>query len=123
MPHKCTRCGKVYQEGDERVLQGCECGNRLFIYFRKLSSQEAEEAKKKGAKKSSSKELREIVKGIEEDIWNIKVKNGVYQIDVASLMSREPIIVEGDEGEYLVSLSSLFEDKKGIRKYLEFLRR
>jgi len=39
-------------------------------------------------------------------------------------MMKEPIIVAGEEGEYVVSLSSAFEKKStGLRKYVEFLRR
>jgi len=59
-----------------------------------------------------------------DEIWNIRVMDGVYEIDVASLMMKEPIIVAGEEGEYVVSLSSAFEKKStGLRKYVEFLRR
>lgn len=35
MPHKCTRCGKVYPDGDYRILNGCECGNNKFLYVPK----------------------------------------------------------------------------------------
>jgi len=127
MPHKCTKCGKIYKEGDERVLKGCECGNSMFLYFRKLTHKEADEIKKnRKAKEVKSERLSRAIKEIEgnkSDIWNIKVKDGLYEIDVASLMSKEPIIVEGDEGEYIVSLSSLFEEKKGLRKYIDLIRK
>ena len=44
------------------------------------------------------------------DIWNIKVKgDGVFEIDISSLMMKEPVIVAGEEGRYLVSLPSIFE--------------
>jgi predicted nucleic acid-binding Zn-ribbon protein len=54
----------------------------------------------------------------ERDIWNIRAKEGVYEIDIASLMAREPVIVAGEEGRYLLSLSSIFgktEKKKKKR--------
>ncbi|MFQ5800567.1 MAG: Zn-ribbon domain-containing protein [Candidatus Hydrothermarchaeales archaeon] len=119
MPNKCTRCGRVYEEGSDVILTGCECGNRLFFYFRKVSDEEAE-----GLVKEGTKEIQEsagAIIGIKNgepvvdkgsDIWNIRVKEGVYEIDIASLMGGEPIIVAGEEGRYLVSLSSIFKKKR-----------
>lgn len=75
------------------------------MYIRKISDQTASELKSKGA-------AREI----KPDIWNIKVKNGVYDIDIASLMKSEPVIVAGDEGRYILSLSSVFKGKKKLVK-------
>jgi len=135
----------VYQDNEERILRGCECGNRLFLYFRKLSSEEAAQLKEKKTRSVRSRRFAEIIReaeakrrrGLErlrekvsrkpaqkgEDIWNIKVRDGVYEIDIASLMKKEPIIVAGEEGEYLVSLSSAFESQKNLRKYTELLRK
>jgi predicted nucleic acid-binding Zn-ribbon protein len=115
----------------------------MFLYFRKLSSSEATQLKEKKLRRVASKRFAEIIreaeekrksgwqklkakmsrKPKEEDIWNIKVKDGVYEIDVASLMMKEPIIVAGEDGEYLVSLSSAFESSKNLKKYTELLRK
>ncbi|MFQ6137320.1 MAG: Zn-ribbon domain-containing protein [Candidatus Hydrothermarchaeales archaeon] len=125
MPHKCTRCGKVYEEGSDAIIDGCECGNRLFFYFRKISDEEASQLKAE----DKAKEI-EGLKGIIDikdgepmvdkgtDIWNIRVKDGVYEIDISSLMMGEPVIVAGEEGRYLVSLSSIFRglSKKKVGK-------
>ncbi len=75
------------------------------MYIRKISDQAASELKSKGA-------AREI----KSDIWNIKVKDGVYDIDIASLMKSEPVIVAGDEGRYILSLSSAFKGKGKLVK-------
>lgn len=108
----------MYEEGSDIILSGCECGNRLFFYFRKISEDEAEGLVKEGAV-DSDKSAASII-GIRDgepvldkgaDIWNIKVKDGVYEIDIAALLGGEPIIVAGDEGRYLVSLSSAFKKK------------
>ncbi len=118
MPNKCTKCGRVYEEGSEAILKGCECGNRLFFYFRKISDDEAKDLAEKGAE-DLEKSANKII-GIKDgepvldkgaDIWNIKVKDGVYDIDISSLLSGEPIIVAGEEGRYLVSLSSVFKKR------------
>jgi|Deesub1362A_J573_1020465.scaffolds.fasta_scaffold00051_147 hypothetical protein len=113
MPHRCTRCGKTYEEGSEALLKGCSCGNRYFLYYRRITDKEAEEFKTK-------EQIKEITG---KDIWNIKVKNGVYEIDIASLMKQEPIIVAGEEGRYLLSLSSVFKEKKKKIKYPERIKK
>ncbi len=116
MPHKCTMCGTVYEDGSDVVIDGCDCGNRLFFYYRKISDEEA--AKLKTEKKLNEVDSLKGIIGIKDgepvidrgsDIWNIKVKdNGVYDIDISSLMMKEPVIVAGEEWRYLVSLSSIF---------------
>jgi len=130
MPHKCTRCGRIYTEKDEQILHGCECGNGMFLYFRKLEGEEARKLEEEEeARKVKDRALYSLVDSMEEaekrfdDLGNIRVREGVYEIDLGSLMGGEPIIVEGDEGEYLVSLSSLFEEKSRLKKYLDILRK
>lgn len=75
------------------------------MYFREISEREAERLKRKKEAREASEE--------ETDVWNIKVKNGVYDLDLVSLMKDEPIIIAGEEGRYLLSLASAF---KGRRK-------
>lgn len=115
----------------------------MFLYFRKLSSSEAAHLKGKKLRRVASKRFAEIIREAEakrrrwqdrlrdrisgkprgEDIWNIRVEDGVYEIDIASLMMKEPIIVAGEEGEYLVSLSSAFETTRNVKKYTELLKK
>lgn len=114
MPHRCTRCGTVYEDGSEEILKGCKCGNRYFLYSKKITDQEAEELKTKN-------HVREVGED-EKGIWNIKVKDGMYELDVDSLMKQEPIIVVGEEGRYILSLSSAFKGKKK-HKYVDKLKR
>jgi uncharacterized protein len=122
LPNKCTKCGKIYGEGSDAILTGCECGNRMFFYFRRVTEEEAVELTEKGTKEIS--ESAGTLIGIKDgepvldkgtDIWNIKVKEGVYEIDIAALLGGEPLIVAGDEGRYLVSLSSAFKSKSDRR--------
>lgn len=32
MPHECVDCGRVYQDGAQSVLSGCECGGKKFQF-------------------------------------------------------------------------------------------
>ncbi len=127
MPHKCTKCGKTYEDGSEEVLKGCECGNRLFFYIRKITDEEAKELDAREIKVSDASDAPKESETKEEDegddIWNVKVEDGVFQIDVASLMAKEPIVLAGEEGRYLVSLSSIFDGKGKRTKYLDRVKR
>ena len=114
MPHRCTRCGTVYEDGSENLLKGCICGNRYFLYFRKITDEEAEELKTK-------ENVREVKEG-EEGVGNIWVKDGIYEIDVGSLMMQEPVIIVGEEGRYLLSLPSAFKSKKK-KKYVDRVKK
>jgi len=87
----------------------------LFIFIRPITEKEAAELEEKG-------EAKRVGAG-GEDIWNIRVKDGVYDIDIKSLLKHEPVIVAGEEGRYLLSLSSVFRDKKKESKLIEKLRR
>ncbi len=118
MPHKCTKCGNTYKDGSEEILKGCNCGNRLFFYLRKITEEEAAELGAKEIKISGSIEGKEGEEG-DGDIWNVKVEDGVFEIDVASLMAKEPVVLAGEEGRYLLSLSSIFGEKGKRTKYLD----
>ncbi|MFQ5816002.1 MAG: Zn-ribbon domain-containing protein [Candidatus Hydrothermarchaeaceae archaeon] len=127
MPHKCTKCGKTYEDGSEELLKGCGCGNRLFLYLRKITEEEVEKLGAREIKSSDAGEVEEKgetkEEGEEDHIWNVKVEDGVFQIDVASLMAKEPVVLAGEEGRYLVSLSSVFGTKDKRVKYLDRIKR
>ena len=64
---------------------------------------------------------REVKEG-EKGVGNIKVKDGIYEIDVGSLMMQEPVIIAGEEGRYLLSLPSAFKSKKQ-KKYIDRVKK
>ena len=36
MPYRCVHCSKIYEDGSEQVLKGCDsCGRKFFFYIRK----------------------------------------------------------------------------------------
>ncbi len=100
MPHKCTNCGKLYADGDMRLLQGCECGNNKFLYIPK-------EKKEKTEVEEIKKELTRF--GIE----SIRIiAPGQYEINLEKLFEREEIIIAIEEdGKYVIHLPSLLKKK------------
>jgi len=62
MPHKCTRCEKIFEDGAEVILSGCpNCGWNKFLYVKDMEPEE--EAKEKEVQVQP-----EIVDSVEEDI-------------------------------------------------------
>jgi hypothetical protein len=100
MPHRCTKCSKEYQDGDMRILQGCECGNNSFLYVPK--------EKKEGKAEEIKTQLSEM--GIE----SIKIiAPGQYEINLDKIFSRDEIIIALQQnGRYVIHLPSLLKKKK-----------
>ncbi len=97
MPHRCTKCGKIYEDGDMRILNGCECGNNKFEYIPK-------ERKVKEKKADREGEKIEIVRIISP---------GCYEINLENAFKKEGIIIAlGEEGKYAIHLPSLLKRRK-----------
>jgi len=103
MPHRCTKCGKEYPDGDMRLLQGCECGNKKFLYVPK-------------AREKSTEEQAEEVKSqlSEMGVESVKIiAPGQYEINLEKILSREEIIIAlQEDGRYVIHLPSLLKRRK-----------
>ena len=126
MPNKCTRCGKIFPDDAEELLNGCdECGSKFFFYVR----QEALERAEKELKTLSKREVDEIEKDIRKiipsesedetvvlDLEAIRViRPGKYRIDVTNLFNQRPIVIRVGPGRYEIDLSTLLT-RMGIKK-------
>lgn len=124
MPHQCVRCNKLYPEGAQEILKGCNCGCRLFFYIKK---EQIEEGKKiinelsQEEKEHIEKDITEILHIKEEledkpiilDIEAIRVlKPGKYELDLVHLFKKDPLIIKLEEGKYMIDLSQLFKKDK-----------
>ncbi len=116
MPHKCTKCGKIYPDGDYRILNGCECGNNKFLYVPKERlAERASETEKDVKPESESKKKQEEVK-IEdfEGIESVKIiAPGMYEIKLENILSRDGIVIAlQEEGRYMIHLPSLLKKRE-----------
>ena len=120
MPHQCVRCGKIYDDGAQEILKGCNCGARLFFYIKK----EKLEALKSATINLTPEEKIEIEKdviemvGAEEaekqpvvlDFESIRVsKPGKYELDLVKIFKEEPIVYKIEEGKYVIDVASAFQ--------------
>ena len=122
MPYKCVHCSKMYDDGSEQVLKGCDsCGRKFFFYIRKdqlKKIQEQEEAGielKESEKKQIEQDVREIT-GFEDeetpvflDFESVKVlKPGKYVVDLSNLFAIDkPRVYKLEDGKYIIDLSRL----------------
>lgn len=136
MPHKCVRCGKIFEDNDGNILRGCSCGSVFFLYMK--TPQDAEQIKEI-QKELETKETtleQELTKQVEvkkkeEEVavkqgknkrvvvkvkWGIETikipREGVYEINIDALMKKRPIVILERGRVYFIHLPSVFEKIK-----------
>lgn len=92
--HRCIKCGFEFkEESEDLIIKGCpRCGCKFFTYTKK------EEVKDKEGQKESVETI--MVKG-----------QGVYEVNLSSLMESDSLIVSDEEGRYIIDISSLLKKK------------
>ncbi len=114
MANKCLRCGTIYEDNDNSILNGCKCGSSFFMYFKTMDDLKKFETMDKKLKTKNTtleKELEKRVKSF--DIETIRIpKEGVYEINVNALMNGKPLIIHERERIYFIHLPSVFEKLK-----------
>ena len=123
MPHRCVRCGTLYDDGSAEILKGCSCGARLFFFVKKEALEKSEEVTKqlsKEEKKQIEKDIIEIAgeerakedQPIILDFESIRVKQpGKFELDLVHLFKKDPLVYQVGEGKYLIDLPSTFRKK------------
>ena len=119
MPHQCVRCSKLYPNGAQEILKGCNCGARLFFYVKKKHLEESKDI----ITKLTDVEKKQIEQDI-VDISTVKLDNnrpvildfesirvlkpGKYELDLVSLFKKDPLIFRLSEGKYVIDLAQAF---------------
>lgn len=124
MPHQCVRCGKFVQDGNRRILDGCEfCGCKLFFFVKeeklkamnqetpvsKLSAKDKEELEK-DVFEIIGKDAESLKEAVVLDFESIRVlQPGKYELDLVTLFKNDPVIFKLSEGKYLIDLPTSFK--------------
>jgi len=133
MPHKCVRCGNVFEDNDASILRGCSCGSVFFLYVKSQNDvdqikemQKELEPKGTTLEKELAKQVEEKKKVEEREIkqgkskrgvvnvkWGIETikipREGVYEINIDALMKKRPIVILERGRVYFIHLPSAFE--------------
>jgi len=124
MPHRCVRCGTLYEDGAKEILKGCSCGARLFFFVKKKALEESNEIVEKLSdkdKKQIEKDVYDIV-GVKRDedvpivldLESIKIKKpGKFEIDLVNLFNKkQPLVYKLEEGKYMIDLAESFKKEE-----------
>jgi len=125
MPHRCIKCGNIYQDGSETLIKGCSCGNRFFFFFKSEDAKLQQEFDNLSneEKIEIQQEIEEIIP-IEEDMPVILdfesifvEKSGKFHIDLVNLFRRKPVVYKTGDGKYFIDIASTFQMmEKGKKK-------
>ena len=122
MPHQCVHCSKIIDVGSKEILEGCNsCGGKFFFYIRDEQVAKIKESREAPIpefdsvdKKKVEEDVRSILKIEDEskpvilDLESIRVvRPGQFEIDIVSLMNRQPIVFKLQEGKYLIDIENL----------------
>ncbi len=119
MPHKCTKCGRVYPDGDYRILNGCECGNNRFLYVPKEKLVDERKTEKvEVVKEDQAKDIKDIDRIDLEGIECVRIiAPGQYEINLEKVFKQEGIVIAlQEEGRYIIHLPSLLKKKEKKEK-------
>jgi len=123
MPHQCVRCGNLFEDGDNALLKGCDCGARLFFFIKKEKLKQVQEA----TDKLTVKEKEQIEKDVFDlvgseidkkdpvvlDLETIRIlKPGKYELDLVHLFKKDPLVFKVGEGKYMIDLIASFAGLK-----------
>jgi len=117
MPHKCARCGTIYDDNSPELIDGCSCGARVFLYLKEKPGRSEEDTieelkiKEIGAEdlkrldREFGMDLKKSGRTMHLDLENLhQIDKGRYQIDVKSLMKGDPLIMKVGDGVYYIDI-------------------
>ncbi len=123
MPHKCTRCGREFEDGSTKILKGCpSCGGKKFLYVREAQRHD-DVLKEKSIEEIAEDTGQEILeverapsRGVEvfDRIESIRILGpGSYELNIEKLAKTDEVVVRLDrEGKYMVDILSMARKKK-----------
>ncbi len=125
MPHKCARCGKIYDNRASELMKGCTCGARVFLFIKhkpdtskaetlkKLNEQELDDSDLEWLDDKFREELEKSDKTVRLDVENLlRLGEGKYRLNVASLMKGDPLVVKVKKGVYYIDIPYSMKKKR-----------
>lgn len=123
MPHKCTKCGREFEDGSTEILRGCpSCGGKKFLFVketdrhRDVLEEKNIESIAKETKETPLEVKSEPKREIEvyDRVESIRVlQPGSYELNIEKLAKNDEVIVRlGHEDRYAVDIISMAKDQK-----------
>jgi uncharacterized protein len=129
MPHRCVRCGTMYEDGAKEILKGCSCGARLFFFVKKKDIDKSDEMIENLTDKDKSQIENDVydIIGVEKknddapvvlDLESIKIlKPGKFELDLVNLFNKDqPLVYKLEEGKYVIDIAESFVREKEAKE-------
>ena len=122
--HQCVKCGKVYGDGSNELLKGCQnCGGKFFFFIKKEKLSEAVEEVEKLTEKEREQIQQDVLDIVGSkidddtpvilDLESIKVlKPGKFEVDIVNLMRGKPVVFKMENGKYIIDLATTFQQTR-----------
>jgi predicted nucleic acid-binding Zn-ribbon protein len=123
MPHKCTQCGREFEDGSTKILKGCpSCGGKKFLYIREVHRHDdvLKEKSIDEIAKDTGQDVLEVErppsreKDVFDRIESIRILGpGTYELNIEKLAQTDEVVVRLErEGKYMVDILSMAKKKK-----------
>lgn len=125
MPHQCVRCGSIYDDGNDVILRGCDCGAKLFFYVKKEKLEKSKEFTQNltpDEKKQIEEDVfdlvgDEVIKSDEPvilDFESIRILGpGKFELDLVHLFKKDdPVVFKLGDGKYVIDIPESFRKNK-----------
>ncbi|MBS3159884.1 hypothetical protein J4436_03785 [Candidatus Woesearchaeota archaeon] len=128
MPHQCVKCDRIFEDGSDEILKGCNgCGGKFFFFIKSKTEKNIHNLSLE-EKENIEKDVLDILginsddKLIVLDLASINItKSGKFELDIAKLFKKEPIVYMLDEGKYIIDVGATFANLKEKNKVNHFL--
>ncbi len=124
MPHKCTQCGREFEDGSTKILKGCpSCGGKKFLYIREAERHDdvLKEKSIEDIARDSGEDVLEVREErrrseieVFERIESIRILGpGSYELNIEKMAQSDEVVVGLEkEGRYVVDILSMARKKK-----------
>jgi predicted nucleic acid-binding Zn-ribbon protein len=146
MPHRCTKCGAIFGDGDSVILAGCpECKWNKFLYVRieeinalKEAEQEDDQVEREieilmKKQDENTQAMNSVLENIDKALDSDDVKKndlnpdrvdsirildaGSYELNLGSILKKEEIVVGiKEEGQYAIDLPMMLQKSNKTAK-------
>lgn len=127
MPHKCTKCGREFDDGSTAILKGCpSCGGKKFLYVRE-EDRHQDVLDEKPLEEFARDREEHVIEPVEEKktpvemydrIESVRIVGpGSYELNIEKLVeSDERVVRIGNEEKYALDIISMSKDRKKKKK-------
>jgi len=127
MPHKCTKCGREFDDGSTAILRGCpSCGGKKFLYVRE-EERHQDVLEERGLEEIARDREEHVIEPVEEKktpvemydrIESVRIVGpGSYELNIEKLAeSDERVVRIGNEEKYALDIISMSRDRKKKKK-------